>query len=491
MLHGHQVLSFFRPPKNEGDWSQQELGEFYRVEAALVSSGISVCTDRGLSDEGDPWFVFCRQDNDEVIVHFARIDGEYVIVSNLTEGVARGRDFNVLTRELLNNHPYILPKANQRRQTVYLHPAAMLAALVVTGYVKSAEMSLGPDENGRASEKLFGSFFSGHSLTTLSALVVATVWDTLASDPVHKLSELVWFDSANASDDHAALAVADAGTTHSSVDVSMLVGFDGFERAGSHNVFSADEAAKVSNGQADQTEKLATQGDHIAVSRAADQDAVSTADLPRTDKAGHAFDGRADADHNDQVVNVAQLQDLSMSFKLVADLPNSSNNLHGSSTLATSTVQFGFSSDAANAVSSVYEGLHWDLQSLHPVVLAAANLSDAVQATFTQLISASSASIPNSASTATASIASQASLAPTDLMAPAQSFDHSAIIAIQDFISHTPTWKIETFGSDILIVDTNLAHYTASQWGLESWRMNDGSTVSILGQGVHPSVAMA
>jgi len=93
MLHTNQVLSFFRPRENGGDWSQRELAEFYRVEGALVNSGVAITTDRGLTDEGDPWFVFCREDNGDVIVHFARIDGEYVIVSNLTEGAVRGKKF--------------------------------------------------------------------------------------------------------------------------------------------------------------------------------------------------------------------------------------------------------------------------------------------------------------------------------------------------------------------------------------------------------------
>ena len=72
-----ELLSFFRPAKSvSGDWSTQEIAEFYRVEAALVQAGASVCVDRGVSDEGDPWFVFCRAVDGEVIVHFARIAGE-------------------------------------------------------------------------------------------------------------------------------------------------------------------------------------------------------------------------------------------------------------------------------------------------------------------------------------------------------------------------------------------------------------------------------
>ena len=54
-----------------------------------MQSGLSVTTDRGISDEGDPWFVFCREDNDEVIAHFARIDCEYVVASSFQRGSVR------------------------------------------------------------------------------------------------------------------------------------------------------------------------------------------------------------------------------------------------------------------------------------------------------------------------------------------------------------------------------------------------------------------
>jgi len=208
MLQSSQVLSFFRPRESGGDWSQGELAEFYRVEDALLGSGVGIATDRGVTDEGEPWFVFYRQDNEEVIVHFARIDGEYVVVSNLTEGVARGRNFQVLVRELLESHPYVLPKSGSRRQTVYLHPATLLAALVVTGYVKSAELNGNSDDDGRA-EKGFGWIFNRHDLVTYSAIVMAAVWDSLVADrSVDKLSDLALFEDARAGHDLAALTVA-------------------------------------------------------------------------------------------------------------------------------------------------------------------------------------------------------------------------------------------------------------------------------------------
>ena len=181
MLQSNQVLSFFRASERS-DWSQRELAEFYRVEDALTKSGVGISTDRGLTDEGEPWFVFFRQDNEEVIVHFARIGGEYVVASNFTEAVARGRNFQTLVRELLDSHPYVLPKQHSSRSTVFLHPATLLAALVVTGYVKSSELNATADDGSRP-EKSFGWFLNRHDLAaTYSAIVIASVWDSLAID---------------------------------------------------------------------------------------------------------------------------------------------------------------------------------------------------------------------------------------------------------------------------------------------------------------------
>ena len=71
-----QVLSFLRRSVHSTDWTREELAELYRIEHALVQANIRLETDRGLSDEGDPWFVFCRADG-EILVHISRFDGQY------------------------------------------------------------------------------------------------------------------------------------------------------------------------------------------------------------------------------------------------------------------------------------------------------------------------------------------------------------------------------------------------------------------------------
>jgi collagen type I/II/III/V/XI/XXIV/XXVII alpha len=54
------VLSFAPRVLEQRGWTNEELAELYRVEHALAQAGIVVETDHGVTDEGDPWFVFCR-----------------------------------------------------------------------------------------------------------------------------------------------------------------------------------------------------------------------------------------------------------------------------------------------------------------------------------------------------------------------------------------------------------------------------------------------
>ncbi|WP_336489765.1 hypothetical protein [Methylobacterium nigriterrae] len=135
-----KVLSFFRPaPSTTGDWSQQELAEFYRVEAASLQAGLRVSLERGLSDEGEPWLVFCREDG-EVFLHFARIDGAYVIYSDMIGEPLVGPDFRSLLSDLVARNPSVLPVPRQAANgagvrsgaQILMHPAALLTAIVAT-----------------------------------------------------------------------------------------------------------------------------------------------------------------------------------------------------------------------------------------------------------------------------------------------------------------------------------------------------------------------
>jgi hypothetical protein len=72
------------------DWSYHELVHFHRLVAVLWAGGLSLETDRGVSDEGEPWFVFCDGDSGEVFAHFAKISGRYVVSAPCLDGLLAG-----------------------------------------------------------------------------------------------------------------------------------------------------------------------------------------------------------------------------------------------------------------------------------------------------------------------------------------------------------------------------------------------------------------
>src|SRR5262245_19248277 len=148
------IVSINRLLRRSRDWSSQELAEFYRVESALVQAGLNIDTDRGLSDEGEPWFAFCRRDDGEVIVHIARIGGFYTLAGPAYEGIAYGPDIGTLVRDLITRYPLVHVPGNKRGSPskIFLHPAALLAAVVATAFFKSSEARALTDSDPKATD---------------------------------------------------------------------------------------------------------------------------------------------------------------------------------------------------------------------------------------------------------------------------------------------------------------------------------------------------
>ncbi|WP_422018782.1 hypothetical protein [Roseibium sp.] len=135
----------------DGDWTNQELADLYRVESLLVQAGIKMSTGRGVTDENDPWFVFCREDGD-VFVHLARADGRYLLDSPGLSGLLEGPDFATLIDTFVkqlaalrapeddSNVVSFRPKM-LRDNSVHLHPSILLAALIWTLYLASDDIA--------------------------------------------------------------------------------------------------------------------------------------------------------------------------------------------------------------------------------------------------------------------------------------------------------------------------------------------------------------
>ncbi len=128
------IVKLLRPIHRLQDWTNNELAEFYRIEASLIRNGISVETDRGVSDEGHPWFVFCRSDTGDVILHLARLDGHYLAASSVFGGSARGPDFKSLIQCVIGSQLQSVVRV--KNANVYTHPSAALIALISICYFK-------------------------------------------------------------------------------------------------------------------------------------------------------------------------------------------------------------------------------------------------------------------------------------------------------------------------------------------------------------------
>ena len=157
---GRDVTSSAQTPpvqRSARDWSNQDLASIYRVKRLLDAAGVPNHVERSLSDEGDPWCIFCTETG-EVFIHLCRIDGLYVLDSpNLSEAIS-GVDFSDLIARFSEGALRNTEKAAQARRRliklerggkVFLHPAALLAALIWSIYINSEDIVLFmPEDEG-------------------------------------------------------------------------------------------------------------------------------------------------------------------------------------------------------------------------------------------------------------------------------------------------------------------------------------------------------
>lgn len=142
--------SFLRAKRARSkDWSNQELADLFRVKRLLDAAGVPNDIDRGITDEGDPWFLFCDACG-EVFIHLCRLDGIYVLDSPNIETPLRGYDFNGLIEQFTDRQlPGSGAQSNytdqrvvrlERNGKVFLHPSTMLTALIWTLFLASEEL---------------------------------------------------------------------------------------------------------------------------------------------------------------------------------------------------------------------------------------------------------------------------------------------------------------------------------------------------------------
>lgn len=134
------------------NWSNQELANLFRVKRLLDAAGVPNEIERGITDEGDPWFLFCDAKG-EVFIHLCRLNGLYLLDSPNIETPLRGPNFNTLIEEFTDRRTRIIEGLDQqgtgnshgvvrlnRDGKVFIHPATMLAALVWTLFLDSKDL---------------------------------------------------------------------------------------------------------------------------------------------------------------------------------------------------------------------------------------------------------------------------------------------------------------------------------------------------------------
>jgi len=82
-------------------WSTHELALFCRAATLLSSESLCVETDYGLTDEGEPWLVFCNAESGDILGHFARINDEYIACVPFRRCALRGWELSGLLGRFL------------------------------------------------------------------------------------------------------------------------------------------------------------------------------------------------------------------------------------------------------------------------------------------------------------------------------------------------------------------------------------------------------
>jgi hypothetical protein len=109
------LLAEVRP--HQGDWSKDELAYLHHAARLLSANGLCVESECGLTDECDPWFVYCDAESGDVLVHFARVDGSYVACSPFDDGALTGPVLSDVIDEFLQTRIGLRPTVVGIRST--------------------------------------------------------------------------------------------------------------------------------------------------------------------------------------------------------------------------------------------------------------------------------------------------------------------------------------------------------------------------------------
>lgn len=260
-------------------WTTTELGELFRVAHVLRQSGLTIETDMGLSDEGDPWFVFYNVQNEDVLAHFARINGEVVVHGLSAQGVIAGANMQDVIKRLQPVQVLENQRKSQINERISLHPLMILVAFIAASFLASEESHAAqPDSKAEAgSVEKSAAFFTKIKLDWFdraSAILLNKFKDKL--DGIEDVSAERKNQHVENGHSSAGLLLLAAAIFHAKNDVS----FDGTSMI-------VDEDTRFATGAGDLSKmivadvKIAASGVDLEIEAAAGSraSAITTADL--------------------------------------------------------------------------------------------------------------------------------------------------------------------------------------------------------------------
>lgn len=497
------VLSFRRPSSNSQDWSQEELAEFYRVESALLQSGFGVTTDRGVSDEGDPWFVFCREDTEDVIAHFARIGREYIISSSFQPGVLCGRDFRTLVREILDSHPLMLPVRRRQGQKLYLHPAALLMALVASAYVISNENQLSgdsgsPDGHGKSASVVA---LLMQKFSIFAAAVFAVTWiehhaqllaDLFDHNP---LLHALFGDNAT----HASSAPPQLSDLEAALQTVHNVELGAHRDAPAHDAANAETAHDSEHQGAVALAQASTAS--VTAGKASDIGALNGPDaataVQNVDSAATHTDLSAASNGTSQtlvprvVQSSAVVQADAQGQTATAESVQPTAAAMSSDAFHVAATELGNLTSAAIVLSTGAVPLNQALQQAFQQAGFDSNLLHTLNAadgaiTPPDLTSSTNAEVgPNTLGNLAAVTNSSTGATAPDALTPqtgtALGVDAQAMNFVEAFLHSNSSVEVILSGENVVITDTHTSDARSTHFGVMTFDMSDGSTLSVVG----------
>lgn len=184
-------------------WTVSELGRLAELAERLSARGAKVDVVYGSSDIGEPWCVITDGD-DEVLIHVARIDGQFVIYDAADDAVQEGESLWEAFDHLLG------PDWRDEREDVVVslpmrQAQAVIALVVAVGFIAEAALV----DTAHAAEAENGQAEAPHAVI----LPVASLEETDAQRPERLLAEKRETDERPGVDSPAQLRVEAATDT--------------------------------------------------------------------------------------------------------------------------------------------------------------------------------------------------------------------------------------------------------------------------------------